>query len=236
MPTKIKGGVMRNLIFIITFIFLLMTSFVFAQDICESDFDCDRDVDGGDVGTFLEDFGRSQYVNPCPPCLPPEPLPKTGQTSCYDILGNTIDCAGTGQDGEYQLGYVRFADNGDGTVTDNLTGLMWTKDAEQITGLINWVDSLTACNDLTLSTYDDWRLPNIFELTSLIDVVGVNPRMPERHPFINVDILHSQKEYWSSTTHNIDHYLALTMYVYGSAVREDLKGGLIHCWCVRGGQ
>jgi len=55
-------------------------------------------------------------------------LPKTGQTICYDTSGNVISCAGTGQDGEIQAGVAwpepRFADNGDGTITDNLTGLM----------------------------------------------------------------------------------------------------------------
>ena len=60
-------------------------------------------------------------------------LPKTGQTNCYDTSGNVISCSGTGQDGELQKGVawpsLRFTDNGDQTVTDKLTGLMWAKDA-----------------------------------------------------------------------------------------------------------
>jgi hypothetical protein len=60
-------------------------------------------------------------------------LPETGQTTCYDTEGDVIPCAGTGQDGDIQAGVAwpdpRFRDNGDGTVTDNLTGLMWLKDA-----------------------------------------------------------------------------------------------------------
>ena len=55
-------------------------------------------------------------------------LPKTGQTKCYETIGVEIPCAGTGQDGEIQAGVTwpepRFTDHGDGTVTDNLTGLM----------------------------------------------------------------------------------------------------------------
>ena len=57
-------------------------------------------------------------------------LPKTGQTGCWDHAGDPIDCAGTGQDGEHQAGISlrpRFTDHGDGTVTDNLTGLIWMK-------------------------------------------------------------------------------------------------------------
>jgi len=63
---------------------------------------------------------------------PPAPVPKSGQTACWDESGYPIDCVGTGQDGEYQGGVSvdpRFTDNGDGTVTDNLTGLIWLKDA-----------------------------------------------------------------------------------------------------------
>ena len=48
------------------FILLFFTIPVMA--ICEGDFDCDGDVDGGDVEKFLEDFGRSTYINPCPLC------------------------------------------------------------------------------------------------------------------------------------------------------------------------
>ena len=59
-------------------------------------------------------------------------LPKTGQTSCWDTDGNKISCPNTGEDGEIQAGTnwpsPRFTDTGDGTVTDNLTGLMWLKD------------------------------------------------------------------------------------------------------------
>ena len=60
-------------------------------------------------------------------------LPKTGQTTCWDTIGNVIPCPGTGQDGEIQAGVAwpspRFNDNGNGTVTDKLTGLMWTQNA-----------------------------------------------------------------------------------------------------------
>ena len=50
-------------------ILLLSTTIALAQDICESDFDCNGAVDANDVTTFLEDFGRSQYNNPCPACV-----------------------------------------------------------------------------------------------------------------------------------------------------------------------
>ncbi|HXE98165.1 MAG TPA: hypothetical protein VN642_17305, partial [Dongiaceae bacterium] len=60
-------------------------------------------------------------------------LPRTGQTLCYNNAGGVIPCAGTGQDGDKLAGTPwpnpRFTDNADGTVTDNLTGLIWLKNA-----------------------------------------------------------------------------------------------------------
>jgi len=60
---------------------------------------------------------------------PTHGLPATGQTGCWDSSGGSITCADTGQDGDIQAGVAlpdpRFTDNGDGTVTDNLTGLIW---------------------------------------------------------------------------------------------------------------
>ncbi|MEJ2240301.1 MAG: hypothetical protein P8X82_18580, partial [Gemmatimonadales bacterium] len=75
----------------------------------------------------------------------PAPVPQTGQTRCWDDSGSAISCAGTGQDGEYQTGVTvdpRFADNGDGTVTDNLTGLIWLQNADCF-WIRNWTDALS---------------------------------------------------------------------------------------------
>ncbi|HYC55243.1 MAG TPA: hypothetical protein VEL28_09955, partial [Candidatus Binatia bacterium] len=55
----------------------------------------------------------------------------TSQTTCYDGAHAPVACAGTGQDGESQTGLARsFTDNGDGTVTDDVTGLMWEKKSD----------------------------------------------------------------------------------------------------------
>ena len=60
-------------------------------------------------------------------------LPRTGQTLCFNGAGAEIPCAGTGQDGDIQAGIEwpssRFTNNGDETITDNLTGLTWLRDA-----------------------------------------------------------------------------------------------------------
>src|SRR5437773_1945670 len=56
------------------------------------------------------------------------PLPATGQTTCWDSSGNVIPCAGTGHDGDLRKGApLAYVDNGNGTITDVNTGLMWEK-------------------------------------------------------------------------------------------------------------
>ena len=71
-------------------------------------------------------------TNGCP--LYPAPVPKTGQTTSYT----------TGDDGDLEMGVPwpspRFTDKGDGTVTDNLTGLIWLKDANCFGGR-TWISS-----------------------------------------------------------------------------------------------
>jgi hypothetical protein len=146
-------------------------------------------------------------------------LPETGQKMCYNQYGGIIDCTGTGQDGEIRAGVAwpnpRFIDNEDGTVTDNLTGLMWLKDANCIktnypylspgdgNGRVRWQSALDFVAGINSGTYiqcgagyNDWRLPNRKELHSLIDHSGANPALPSGHPFSNVQ----SYLYWSSTT------------------------------------
>jgi hypothetical protein len=131
---------------------------------------------------------------------PLAPVAKTGQTGCADPTGNRIPCAGTGQDGDLQKGVPwpnpRFTDHGDGTVTDNLTGLMWTKDGNH--GEKVWQAALEYCNGYSLGGYDDWRLPNVKELFSLIDFGEHAPALPDNHPF--VFDFGQFWGYWTSTT------------------------------------
>ncbi len=127
----------------------------------------------------------------------PAPVPKTGQTTCYDSDGNVISCAGTGQDGDLQAGVnlpvPRFTDNGNGTVRDNATGLVWLKNGSCL-GNLQWVDALeavnslaegnVACNLTDQSVAGDWRVPNLNELTSLLDLGTWGPALPLGHPFV----------------------------------------------------
>jgi hypothetical protein len=58
-----------------------------------------------------------------------------------------------------------YTDNGNGTVTDNVTQLMW----QQGGGGASWQDAATACANLLLAGHCDWRMPTFIELLSLVD-------------------------------------------------------------------
>jgi len=127
-------------------------------------------------------------------------VPDTGQTLCYDAMGTMIDCndeSWPGQDGFYESGCPqagRFADNGDGTVTDTCTGLMWQKTPPP--GTRSWQSALAYCEDLDLAGYGDWRLPNVRELLSILDYGVWAPSLdPVFHPGTAFGYW-----YWSSTT------------------------------------
>lgn len=91
-------------------------------------------------------------------------LPKTGQTTSYR----------TGDDGDLENGQTVLVDNGDGTVSDLRTGLMWPKDGTGAGyasgGTKIWLEAIDWANDLSFASYTDWRLPNINELKSFQEV------------------------------------------------------------------
>ncbi len=174
------------------------------------------------------------------------PVPKSGQTTCYDASGNTgniISCSGTGQDGEHQAGVAwptpRFTDNNNGTVTDNLTGLIWLKNANCF-GRENWTTALSSANRLANgtcgltdgSTAGEWRLPNVKELRSLIDWSQYNPALPEGHPFSGVQ----SSFYWSSTSYAGNPAVAWSVYLFNGGAYAYDKTSRYYVWPVRAGQ
>lgn len=170
----------------------------------------------------------------------PAPVPKTGQTTCYDESGTPRGCTGTGEDGEYQKGVAwpdpRFTVPGGNqdVVVDNLTGLMWTKDANMC-GLSTWqlaLDSMWWINGFNTYGYDDWRVPNIKELQSLIDFSQYGPALPSGHPFINVQF----DAYWSSTTYVDNTGRAWSVTMSNGSVYHSDKSNSFYVWPVRGGQ
>lgn len=137
-------------------------------------------------------------------------LPVTGQTKCYgDLEGQWVEqpceiVGCSGQDGFYKAGCPsedRFVDNADGTVTDHCTGLIWQKDTADVNGdvkidaadLLSWCDALAYCENLSFAGHDDWRLPNVRELQSIVDYGRFNQSIDSVFGAVS-DL------YWSSTT------------------------------------
>ncbi|MBN1856747.1 MAG: DUF1566 domain-containing protein [Dehalococcoidia bacterium] len=132
------------------------------------------------------------------------PVVDTGQTACYDE-GTEISCpspgaAFYGQDAQYAGNEPSYTDNGDGTTTDNVTGLIWQRSPDTNgDGTIDATDKLTIdeaetyCSGLTLAGQHDWRLPTIKEMYSLIQFSGTDPSGYEESdtsnlvPFIDTD-------------------------------------------------
>ena len=166
-------------------------------------------------------------------------LPKTGQTTCSDAAGTTIACAGTGQDGELQTGVAepspRFTVDGTGNcITDNLTGLMWTRNANLPAALRSWQQALDDANALSLCGFTDWRLSNRNELRSLINynLAANNATTLNTLGFNNVQA----DNYWSSTSIPSSTSVAWYVGMYDGRVQANIKVANHYVWPVRAGQ
>jgi hypothetical protein len=153
-----------------------------------------------------------------------------------------------GQDGALKKGVTvpegtsRFTDNENGTVTDNLTGLIWLKNATCF-GAVNWDTALALSNTLEASAMacgltdgskaGDWRLPNIRELSSLVDASAYSPALTAAYPFLNVL---TDKSYQSSTTDSFADAYRLSIIMTTGAMNKSVAGALNYFWPVRGPQ
>jgi hypothetical protein len=186
----------------------------------------------------------------------PAPPGKTGQTTSYTA----------GDDGDLQKGAAstgpRFTDNRYGTVTDNKTGLIWLKNAN-CPGALTWVDALRAIDALNLAVHiggdlcgdggfghfpvhhTDWRLPNRFEMESLLDLAYVNPAISNTDgttgpcgaaggdcPFTGIQ----NGWYWTSSTSGPMWASAWCVDLASGGVYNLGKTLSYYVWPVRGGQ
>ena len=159
-----------------------------------------------------------------PPIAPPPTfkLPDTGQTQDFTPT--------FGEDSDYTINPPSYTDNGDGTVTDNNTFLMWQQEDDDVPR--SWSSAVGYCTSLSLAGHSDWRLPEHYELKDIVNYGNYNPAIDETY-FPNTD----SSNYWSYTA---DAYAA-----YGFAWDVDFDDGTVHhgirmdghyVRCVRGGQ
>lgn len=148
------------------------------------------------------------------------PIVDTGQEECYDnntvISAPPAGAAFCGQDAQYSDYQPSYTDNGDGTITDNVTGLMWSQGFTRV----DYQAAAATADTCTLGGYDDWRVPTNKELYSLIIFSGnQGSGSPESttppadaEPFI--DTGYFDFEYPSYHRYIDAQYVTTTEYVY----------------------
>ena len=131
--------------------------------------------------------------------------------------------------GNTDYGKNNFVDNGDGTISDLATGLMWQKSDDGISK--DWEESLTYAESLQLANKNDWRLPNAKELQSIVDYT----RSPQTTNSPAIDPIFETTEitdpdgnpgqypfFWTSTTHQdgINPYSSAAYVAFGEGQGE----------------
>jgi hypothetical protein len=120
-----------------------------------------------------------------------------------------------------------YTDNGDGTVTDNVTGLMWQQAVP--TDTYTWAQALAYCPTLTVSGYGDWRLPSVIELSSIVDLGQSDPSInPTYFPSTPSDLFWSASPLAGSSS-----FAWVVTFVYGSANHYHLVSMSSNVRCVR---
>ncbi len=181
----------------------------------------------GQVTLFAFVSGTQPYSLTFTPRL----IPDTNQTSSFT---NTF-----GEDSDYIINPQSFTRNGDGTVTDNVTGLMWQQVGDN--NIYNWFQAtgtsdttynqggaINACGNLSLAGHDDWRLPSVNELLLLVNNSMVSPAIDES-VFPGTSFF-----YWTSTAHaeGVD-YAWLVNFDFGFTF-DGIKTNESNVRCVRG--
>lgn len=224
---------------------------------CSADLStCDGDLSTctGDLATTTSELTTCEGDLAACAALPPARLLKTGQTTSY----------GAGSDGDLQIGITQnFIDNGDGTITDTKTGLMWEKKSWDFTihgwgNQYTWSASGTQADGTVFTVflatlnagagfagYTDWRLPNRFELESIVNLgrvgLAINSIFYESCSSSGCDgtaatcSCSDSGYHWTSSTDASDASYAWYVYAYNGTNGKAAKGEGHVVRAVRGG-
>ena len=158
-------------------------------------------------------------------------LPDTGQVHSYTDR--------FGEDSDYIINPPSFTNNGNGTVTDNVTELMWQREHDETTyswykatGTMHSTENINGatdvCGDLKLAGYMDWRLPTVNELMLIAD-------SSNKQPAIDTSFFpNTSSSYWSSTTYATDYGQSWYVSFDYGGIDESYMNRLYYVRCVRG--
>lgn len=149
-------------------------------------------------------------------------LSDTNQTTRY--------ADATGDDSHYSINPQTFIDNGDGTISDKNSGLIWQKQSDNLE--YSWSDAEKYCTELKLSIYSDWRVPTRRELISILDFGKVDPSINSL--FFPGLIDGQSNHYWSSTTLPDDRHWNVNFFFSSSRTSETTDNGEYFIRCVTG--
>ena len=174
--------------------FSILALLVFALTACSSD--DDNDNSSGITNTELTINDYAQIA--------------TRQVTLYDNDGNVVSGLSSGdtfygQDANYLKGAsMAYTDNGDGTITDNNSGLMWQQvpSSDDYT----WQESVDYCDNLVFAGYDDWRIPSLKELYSISDFSSGWPYLDTSYFTLASGQVTKDEQYWSS-----NYYVGVTV-------------------------
>jgi hypothetical protein len=183
---------------------------------------------------------------------------ETGQTQCWDPIDvsapiNPIDCIGTGQDGEMRPGVSnQFENNNNGTITDKRTTLQWEVLTDNGDPLHDWDDfsylwagafgKVQDLNEISFAGHNDWRVPTIKELQTLVNFSAYNPAAFQ--PFSSECMAGCDStecsctkaaNYWTSTSYQNSPQLAWAVQMQTGVVTSASKTSYNYVRAVRGG-
>ena len=215
---------------------------------CQADLNGDGKVDIEDRKILKAEFGRDN----CPPSngyIPGEDIdiPQIGQETEFDTYeeeeATPYDIGEDEElDEEITPQTTRFKDNGDGTITDPKTGLMWTKDANLPGDTVIFHQAFSYVKGMNEGKYPnfgytDWSLPTLHELRSLIDYTKFTRwghELPSGHPFQNVQSLRFNDRL--STTYLSNSEYPRFVSLYCRLVGHNVRSCFGYVWPVRGRQ
>ena len=213
---------------------MLSTPAAFSNS-CRTDINEDDQVDFDDMEILRFEFGRNDcYTNPCLTDLNDDGNVDNEDVKLLGAEFGRDDCR------FIEPATTRFNNNGNGTVTDTETGLMWTKSADLFGDTLLYhqaLDYIAGMNggQYTNFGYSDWRLPSLSELRSLIDYTKLTNhghKLPWGHPFKNIQSLNFNSKSSYLFTADFSWFVSL----YCRAIGHNVPSCYGYVWPVRGRQ